>query len=97
MMIPQPSQSVITFLTGIIITPTPPILQSTVPFIQQSSVLGTNTSTFIQAGSTTFKVVRSSTLSPAGEKMKKLKEDKQRWISRAPPLPESVWRGQTLG
>ena len=92
-MIPQPSQSVIPFLTGISITPTPPILQSTVLFIQQSSVLATNTSTFIQVGSTTFEVMRSSTLSPGGEKMNKRKEDRQRWIPRASPLPESVWRG----
>ena len=79
-MIPQPSQSVIPFFTGIIITPTPSILQSTVPSIQQSSVLATNTSTFIQATSTTSEVLPSSTLSP---EMKKLKEGKSRLISRA--------------
>lgn len=74
---PQPSQSVIPYITGVIITPTPSILQYTVPSIQKSSVPATETSTLIQTSPTTSEVLPSSTLSAADEKMKKLEEGKE--------------------
>lgn len=84
-----PSLSMIPFFSGIILTPALSILQS--PSIKQSPVLSTMISTLIEASPTTTEVLPSSTLSPAEEKKKKLKEGKRRWISREcqeglPPL-----------
>ena len=72
--------TVIPFFSGIVLTPTPSILKS--PSIHQSPVLFTIASTFIRASPITTEVLPSSTLSPAEEKKKKLKEGKGRWVLR---------------
>ena len=89
----QPSLSMIPFFSGVILTPTLSILQSS--SAKQSPVLSTMISTLIEASPTTTEVLPSSTLSPAEVKKKRRKEGKRRWISRECkeelPLPLSIF------
>ena len=98
----QSLQNEIPSYTEISITRTQSALKSIVRSTLQSPIHRLITATFIQASPTTSQVVLpSSTLSPASEKMKKLKTGKMTCISngtihprepeRKPEYPEKVY------